>query len=178
MVPELLQTKRLMLRPFTQNDANAVFDYWNSDPSWARFNNSVPDDFSESDAEKWVAEMMARVREDRPNWAVIFDGKVVGVVSLSFEQGHRIAVIGYGIHGDLRGRGMSVEAAKTAIDQAFRSYPQLGKIRAHTDAQNASSMKVLEKLNFSCEGILRSNQFVKGKFCDEAIYGLLRDEWS
>ena len=38
-------------------------------------------------------------------------------------------------------------------------------------------MRVLEKLGFSHEGTLRNNQFVKGAFVDDVIYGLLRREW-
>ena len=38
-------------------------------------------------------------------------------------------------------------------------------------------MRVIEKLGFSREGLLRNNQFVKGRLADEAIYGVLREEW-
>jgi ribosomal-protein-alanine N-acetyltransferase len=51
------------------------------------------------------------------------------------------------------------------------------RIRAHTDAENKPSMRVLEKLGFVQEGILGRNQFVKGRFVDEPIYGLLRADW-
>ena len=159
-------------------DASAVLAYWKSDPGWERFNSSIPSKFTEKDAEDFVAEMCGRSREGLPNWAVVHKGQVVGVVSLTFEQDYRISVIGYGIHGDLRGRGLAVEAAQTVIDHAFANYSRLRKIRAHTDAENVASIRVLEKLGFSREGVLRSNQFVKGQFCDEAIFGLLREEWS
>ncbi|TDJ40143.1 MAG: N-acetyltransferase [Gammaproteobacteria bacterium] len=178
MIPEQLSAERLKLRPFTPADGKSVFDYWNSDADWARFNKSVPDEYSEVDAEKFVADLVLRDRESQPNWALVIDGRVSGVVSLTFEQGHRIAVIGYGIHGALRGQGLSGEAVKTVIDGAFRSYSMLQKIRAHTDSRNTGSIRVLEKLGFKREGILRSNQFVKGELTDEAIYGLLRKEWS
>ena len=177
MIPQRLHTERLELRPFTRGDARAVFDYWNSDPNWARFNQSVPAGYSETDAEKFVAELVSRDRESQPSWAVILNGKVVGVVSLKFEQSHRIAVIGYGVHGALRGQGLSGEASKAVVDAAFGSYPGLRKIRAHTDAKNVTSRRVLEKLDFLREGILRSNQYAKGEFVDEAIYGLLRSKW-
>ena len=177
MIPERLDTERLKLRPFARADGRAVFDYWNSDPDWARFNHTVPAEYSETDAEKFVAELISRDRESQPNWAVILNGKVVGVVSLTFEQSHRIAVIGYGVHGAVRGQGLSGEASKAVVDAAFSSYPGLRKIRAHTNAENVASMRVLEKLDFLREGILRSNQYDKGEFIDEAIYGLLRSEW-
>ena len=178
MIPERLDTERLKLRPFTPADGRAVFDYWNSDPNWARFNDTVPAEYTETDAEKFVAELISRDRESQPSWAVMLNRKVVGVVSLTFEQSHRIAVIGFGVHGAVRGQGLSGEAAKAVIDGAFSSYPRLRKIRAHTDARNVGSMRVLEKLGFLREGMLRSNQYAKGEFVDEAIFGLLRKEWS
>ena len=177
MILDRFDTTNLTLRPFTEDDAGAVFAYWSSDSGWERFNASVPSNFTPYDAESFVAEMSARSREDRPNWAVVQLGVVVGVVSLTFEQHFGIAVVGYGVHGDLRGRGFAVEAAGAVIDQAFAKYPQLQRIRAHTDLENASSMRVLEKLGFTHEGTLRSNQFVKGRFCDEVVFGLLREEW-
>src|SRR5215831_18168724 len=98
VLPESVTTARLELRPFAQGDAHDVYEYWNSDPSWARFNRSIPADFTRTDAERFVAELRARVREDQPSWALVLRGRVVGIVSLSFEQGHRIAVLGYGVH--------------------------------------------------------------------------------
>ncbi len=178
MIPERLDTERLRLRPFSRADGRAVFDYWNSDSNWSRFNDSVPAEYTEADAETFVADLISRDRESRPSWAVMLDGRVVGVVSLSFEQGHRIAVVGYGVHAGVRGQGLSGEAVRVVIDAAFRVYPGLRRIRAHTDARNAKSMRVLEKLGFLREGILRSNQYSKGELADEAIYGLLREEWS
>ncbi len=178
MLPHRLQTTNLMLRPFTANDADAVYAYWKSDPGWERYNASVPLDFTQFDAQRFVDEMCARSRVASPNWAIVHEGTAVGVVSLSFEQAHRVAVIGYGVHGDLRGHGLSAEAVREVLTKAFDAYPQLGKIRAHTNAENAASMRVLEKLGFSREGVLRSNQFVKGQFSDEAVFGLLREEWA
>ena len=84
--------------------------------------------------------------------------------------------IGYGVHGAVRGRGLAGEAARAVVDAAFSSYSILKKVRAHMDAKNVASMRVLEKLGFVREGILRCNQYVKGEFGDEAIYGLLREE--
>ncbi len=101
----------------------------------------------------------------------------MGVVSLTFEQDHKIAVIGYGVHGQLRGQGFTTEAAQAVIRLAFDRVPQLERLRAHTDSENSGSIRVLEKLGFTHEGTLRKNQFVKGRLVDEAIYGLLREEW-
>ena len=129
------------------------------------------------DAEDFVADMLSRDRRSAPHWALVYEGAVIGVVSLTLEPGERIAVIGYGVHADLRGKGLTAEAARTIIDHAFAHHTMLARIRAHTDAENVASMRVLQKLGFSHEGTLRKNQFVKGRLADEAIFGLLREEW-
>ncbi len=178
MIPDQLKTTNLILRPFTPRDADAVYLYWQSDPGWERYNASVPANFTQADAAGFVEQMCARSHDDSPNWAVTHQDTVVGIVSLTFEQDHRIAVVGYGIHGDLRGRGFATEAVRAVLGKALQVYPQLGKIRAHTSAENVASMRVLAKLGFAQEGMLRSNQFVKGEFRDEAIFGLLREEWT
>ena len=176
MIPDRLNTPNFALRPFDLDDAGAVYEYWQSDPAWERFNASVPTDYSLDDATEFVAGMLARDRATSPNWAIVHDGRVVGVVSLTLEPGARVGVIGYGVHGQLRGKGLAMQAARTVIDHAFDGYPDLARIRAHTDADNIASMRVLEKLGFSHEGTLRQNQFAKGRFVDEAIFGLLREE--
>ena len=178
MLPDLLATKRLKLRPFVQSDATAVLEYSTSDPDWPRFQGRVSSDYSFGDAEGFVAELIDRDREIQPTWAVTIDDRVLGIVAVTFEFEHRIAVLGYGIHGEYRGRGLSGEASEVVIDRSFRSYAQLRRIRAHTDARNAASRRVLEKLGFRCEGVLRSNVFAKDEFVDDAVFGLLRDEWA
>ena len=172
MIRNEICTERLTLKPFSEGDAAAVADYWNSDPNWSRFNESVPLDHTIRDAQKFVAEMISRDREDQPGWAVLLEGRVVGVVSLTFEQDHRVAVIGYGIHGGLKGRGISAEASTAVLKCAFDCYPQLQKVQARTDAKNTASIRVLDKLGFSREVI-----HAKGELVAETIYGLMRDEW-
>ena len=177
MIPTEFSTTHLSLRPFDPTDAGDVFAYWSSDPSWERFNASVPEDFTLADAEDFVERMRERDRRAAPNWALVNEGKVMGVVSLVFEENQQIAVLGYGIHSDLRGRGLTLEAVSAVIDLAFEHHGSLQRIRAHTDPENLASRRVLEKLGFTHEGTLRQNQFVKGRLVDEAIYGILRQEW-
>ena len=151
MISDRLATRRLTLRPFRCSDAESVFEYWSSDPSWERFNASVPADFSLADAQSFVKQMMERDRFEAPSWALEHQGTVVGVVSLTFAQNHQIAVLGYGVHGDLRGEGFAGEAANVVIGEAFSNHEQLRLIRAYTDPENQASIRVLEKLGFSSE---------------------------
>lgn len=139
------------MRPFAENDGAAVYQYWKSDPGWERFNTSVPSGFTHKDASRFVADMCARDRDEKPNWALVHNNVVVGVASLSFDDEHRTALLGYGIHSDLRGRGLCAEATRRVLDCAFSGYPELHTVRAHTDADNGASIRVLQKLGFSEE---------------------------
>lgn len=51
------------------------------------------------------------------------------------------------------------------------------RISALTDAENAPCRRMLEKLGFRCEGVMRRATFRDGRRRDLALYGLLREEW-
>ncbi|MEM8766091.1 MAG: GNAT family N-acetyltransferase [Pseudomonadota bacterium] len=150
MIPDKLQTANLSLRPFALSDGPAVYEYWKSDPGWEKFNASVPTGFTASDADAWVVEMICRDRQYQPSWAILHERGVVGVVSLSFENGRRSASLGYGIHADLRGRGLCGEAIDKVLECAFSEDLDL-QVYAHTDPGNSASIRVLKKMGFSEE---------------------------
>lgn len=150
-LPEFIRTPRLELRPFSLSDGPAVLAY-SQDPDWAEYQQTTPS--SEREAERVVAKMLLREWDSEPAWAITRSGEVVGLVSLVFEAGHRMALLGYGIHRDHRGRGLTGEAIGAILTEAFTAYPQLRRITANTDARNQSSSRLLEKLGFAREGII------------------------
>jgi RimJ/RimL family protein N-acetyltransferase len=50
-------------------------------------------------------------------------------------------------------------------------------VQAETDTRNTASGRVLEKLGFVREGLLREDCIVDGEVSDSWVYGLLRREW-
>lgn len=174
-LPETIRTARLELRPFSLSDGPAVLAY-SQDPDWAEYQQTIP--ASEREAERVVAQLLLRDWEDQPAWAITRSGQVVGLVSLVFSAEHRIGLLGYGIHRDHRGLGLTGEAIEAVLGEAFTAYERLTKVTANTDARNHSSSRLLEKLGFTHEGTVRSGGVsAKGELVDGAIYGLLRSEW-
>ena len=174
-LPETIQTDRLELRPFSLSDGPAVLAY-SQDSDWAEYQQTTPS--SEREAERVVAETFLRDWENQPTWAITRSGEVIGLVGLVFNAEHRIALLGYGIHLDHRGLGLTGEAVRAVLNEAFAVYPQLARVTANTDARNHSSSRLLDKLGFTHEGTLRSGGVTaKGESVDGAIYGLLRSEW-
>ena len=137
------------MRPFEEGDGAAVYAYWKSDPGWEKYNASVPPGFTLQDANDFVEDMCSRDRMSRPNWALVHEDIVVGVVSLSFDGDHCTALLGFGIHAELRGRGLTAEVVARVLDGAFAEYPNLQTVQARTDAKNMASIRVLRKLGFS-----------------------------
>ena len=83
------------------------------------------------------------------------NGKIVGSIGLhSFDSLRRSVEIGYGVSPDYWGRGVFKGAAGMLIDYAFEEL-LLHRIVARTPIQNLASIRGLEGLGFSKEGIMR-----------------------
>mgnify|MGYP002029209635 CR=1 FL=1 len=63
------------------------------------------------------------------------------------------------------------------LDWGFRCHA-LERVWTTADARKLRSMRVLEKLGLTREGLLRSHQVLRGERVDRVYYGLLRQEWA
>lgn len=54
---------------------------------------------------------------------------------------------------------------------------KLVRIQANADEDNMASQRVLEKIRFMHEGILRKVSFVYGAFKNAIQFSILREEW-
>jgi RimJ/RimL family protein N-acetyltransferase len=74
------------------------------------------------------------------------------------------------------GKGYGTEAAALIIRYGFEQL-NLHRISSGAWSFNARSIKMHLKLGFKEEGRRREAVFKNGAYCDEVIFGLLRDEW-
>jgi RimJ/RimL family protein N-acetyltransferase len=102
------------------------------------------------------------------------DRTKIGLVVLELEGG--VQELGYGVIPNERRKGYCTEAVKIAVDYLFLSKP-IVRIQAHTNVRNKASQRVLEKTGFKKEGIVRNRIFIRGKWRDEFLYSILREEW-
>jgi ribosomal-protein-alanine N-acetyltransferase len=54
---------------------------------------------------------------------------------------------------------------------------RLNKVEACTITRNVPSIRLLQKLGFHQDGVLREDTYFHGRFIDEAVFSLLADEW-
>ena len=89
---------------------------------------------------------------------------------------HNRIEIGYDLNPEYWGKGIMQEALSKIIHFAFTSM-KINKIEAKIEPENKSSIKLLEKLDFYKEGVLRQHEFEKGKYVDLAIFSILKSEY-
>jgi ribosomal-protein-alanine N-acetyltransferase len=175
--PEVIETQRLVLRPFALADVDDVFAYA-QDPEWSRFLRALPKPYRRTDAEQFVARQILLDRTERPVWAVVLDDAVIGGIGLSVKAQHRLAELGYSIARAQWSRGYGSEAARAVIDAAFHANPDLNRIHARADRENGASQRVMVKVGMTKEGLFRSSRVERGEVYDEAWYAILRSEWA
>ena len=112
-------------------------------------------------------------------WAVadVDDDRLIGGITLfaiNAEQGR--AEIGYALHSSQWGRGHARNVLGKVLDHAFGPLG-LRRIEADIDPRNAASCRLVERLGFVREGLLRERWRVGGDLQDSAMYGLLAREW-
>lgn len=175
MLPEIIKTERLRLRPYSLQDVNDVLSYA-SDPEWARY-LPVPQPYTKLDAEEFIASQLRLDRETHPTWAIEQNERVIGGINIRFDFENHIGEMGYSVAQINWGRGLATEAAREVIDTAFSAYTNLNRIRAMADSRNVGSLRVMEKLGMVREGVLRQNRLFRDEFVDEVWCGVLRVEW-
>jgi RimJ/RimL family protein N-acetyltransferase len=172
-----LQGARVSLRGPRAEDADALFALF-SDVAVMRYWSSAPMR-ERVQAEGKITEILEAFEErSRINWLVVDrDDAAIGACTLfHFDTRHRHAEIGYALRSQLWGKGLAREAVSLAIDWAFRTLA-LHRIEADIDPRNEASRRLLERLGFASEGVLRERFFVGDEATDSEIFGLLQERW-
>ena len=174
-----LQGKRVRLRGPRREDADALFALF-SDPAVMRY-WSRPPMTTLGEAQGLVGEMLDSFEQRLLfNWMVTArdDDGVIGTCTLfRIDPRHRHAEIGYALRSDHWGRGIAGEAVALVLDWAFRQL-DLQRIEADIDPRNEGSRRLLLRLGFSSEGLLRQRFFVGDVVTDSEMFGLLAGERS
>ena len=172
--PTTLNTRRLVLRPFMIEDVNDVLDYA-SDTEWSRF-LPVASPYTVRDAEDFVTRQILKNCDDRPRFAIEFDGVVVGSVKLTIEKALSIASLRYSIARPCWNRGLMTEAVTAVVDWGFEEFGLL-KVCSRMDVENVGSWRVMEKIGMTREGTLRIQGANSGVPQECHVYGISRSEW-
>lgn len=175
--PPTLESPRLRLRPYRPDDAAAVFALY-GDPVVTRF-WSFPAWTELAQAEAYLVQRLSFETPSVYAWALAERASdlLIGTTTLfSLNGPQRRAEIGYSLLPARQGQGLALEALRLALGHAFGPLG-LERIEADVDPRNEASWRLLEKLGFRREGLLRNRWRVGDEVADSAIYGLLREDF-
>jgi ribosomal-protein-alanine N-acetyltransferase len=179
MCPQpVLETERMILRPFKLTDAKDVQTLaGHRDIAETTYN--VPHPYEDGTAETWISTHEDKYnKEEAVTLAMTLkeDGRLVGCISL-FEviKGHK-GELGYWVGVPYWGKGYCTEAARAIMEYGFTEL-DLNRIHACYFTKNAASGRVMEKLGMSYEGTQIQHTLKWGKFEDLALMGILKKDW-
>ncbi len=142
-----LETERLILRPFTEDDAEDMFYGWTSDPEVSKY---VTWDTHQSLGETrqllalWTEEYE---KPERLNFAIMLksENKLIGGIDVvGYLDGvNGTPIIGYNLSRKYWGKGYMTEACRCVLEQLFSMGYKEVRIDAMTE--NTGSIRVIEK---------------------------------
>lgn len=176
--PPPITTPRLQIRLLAEPDLAALM-LVNGDTEVTRF---LPYATWKSmdDAIAWHGRMVGLQAGGTALQFVVVDkagGNAIGTCLLfRFDAASARAELGYVLARAQWGRGLMHEALSALIDCAFGNIG-LRRLEAEVDPRNGPSCRLLERLGFTREGLLRQRWVAKGEAHDVEVHGLLRQEW-
>ena len=174
--PEL-QTERLNLIEIKQSHLNDYYKLF-SDERVTKYYNIIPFR-EENEAQKHLDWFKNRFREGLGiRWGITLkkDENIIGTLGFNnFQKTHR-ASIGYDLQVDFWNKGIITEALKEVIKFGFDKL-EINRIEAEVMPGNTASEKVLLKIGFKKEGILRDWMYWNEKHYDMTMFSLLRNEY-
>jgi RimJ/RimL family protein N-acetyltransferase len=175
----VIETPRLRLRHFADTDLKAFMAYRN-DPEVARYQSW--ESISESEALSFIREQKT-IQPGVPGqgFQIAIELKatatLIGDCYIKInELDDRQAEIGFTLSRANQGQGFATEAVSYLLNYAFLTF-DLHRIIAITDCENAASVALLERLGMRREGHFLQNVWFKGKWGDEYLYAILKEEW-
>ena len=172
-----LASSRLELVPLGEGDGEALFAV-HGDAETMRYWSTPPWQDASPARELLQRDRDAFERGEALRWGIRrrADERLLGTASLfRFSAQNLRAEVGYILGRPHWGRGYMSEAMNAVLDLAFGSL-DLRRIEADTDPRNAASIRMLERLGFVREGLLRRRWIVGGEACDSLLLGLLPEE--
>lgn len=176
-----LETHRLILRRFTLEDAEDMFNNWANDNEVTKYLTWWPHssiDVTRQIIQMWVNEYSKDITY---NWGIELKeiGQVIGSIGVTdlCHKDNRCE-IGYCISKSYWNKGITTEALKAVIRFLF-SEVGVNRIQAKHDVLNPGSGRVMEKAGMKYEGTFRQFYVRKdGSFGDVNMYAALQEDYT
>jgi ribosomal-protein-alanine N-acetyltransferase len=172
-----LETKRLILREATKEDAHDMLAYLSDIEVVKHMGIDPCQTIKEVNEEiEWYQSIYEQGTGIRWGIALKESGKIIGSCGfLNRAAKHYRSEIGYELSKEYWGKGIASEALAAVVKYGFENL-QLERIEALIEPPNLSSQKLVERQGFIREGLLRHYEYTRGKFDDLYMYSIIKGD--
>ena len=160
-----------VLRPWNGGDESSLVRHANNYEVWRHMRDQFPHPYNREAADEWIA--LVEQRNPQTYFAVEVHGEAVGGIGLTLKNDVErcSAEIGYWLGEAVWGRGIATAAVQALTDYGFKAFG-LTRIFAVPFANNPASMRVLEKVGYVREGVMRRSAIKEGVVLDQVLYAI------
>ena len=171
--------EKIRLREYKREDVPIALQFVNDSEMKKLLSPGIPYLYTLEDENKWYEGLSAN--NDTYNFAIetIDDQKYIGGCGVNnVDWKNSIAVIGIFIGDkDYWSKGYGTDAMRVLVRFIFEQM-NINKIKLNVYAFNERAVKCYEKCGFKKEAILRQEIFRNGKYHNEYIMSILKEEYS
>ena len=174
-----IETKRLLLRRFTAEDAEPMYANWASDPEVTRYLTWPPHanvEVTRAVLENWI---WSYRQKNYYQWAIVLkdhgDDPIGSIGAVDMNDDVAMAHIGYCLGRNWWHQGIMSEALGAVMDFFF-DVVGANRIESRHDPNNPHSGMVMRKCGMIYEGTMRSSDRNNQGICDACWYALLRSD--
>jgi ribosomal-protein-alanine N-acetyltransferase len=176
--PATIETDRLVIRGIQEADMADLL-VMNQDDEVLRF-LPYAKWLTLDDGLAWLARVRKLEAAGTAVQLVMVDkasARVIGAcVLFKYDEGSSRAELGFAMAREFWGKGLMLEALTVLIAHAF-TVRGVRRLEAEANSLNTASCRLLDRLGFVSEGLMRQRYRVKGAIYDTRVFGLLGDEW-
>lgn len=173
-----LETKHLILREMRPEDAEAIFRMY-SDEEVMRYRDVLAFTRLE-EAQHFLETVRARYeRGEELHWGITLKGEDSAIDSCgySWHLGRHFGALGYDLARLYWKQGIMTEAIGALLRFGFE-VRNLHRVEARVRRGNEASTRLLRRLGFQEEGLLRECLFLNNAFYDVQVFSLLTSEYT
>lgn len=179
-----IQGEKCYLRTFSEGDARELASLLSRNKYfWSTYEPLHRDAFyTEQEQYKKILEGLQMMALKREYSFGIYSNEtdiLIGHISLYAikKLPYSSAFVGYAMDEQFTKRGIATEAVKLVTKFAF-NYLNLHRIEAYISPKNIGSIRVVEKIGFQKEGLLRELLFINGYWVDHYLYAILNQDFA
>lgn len=169
-----MRHQKVHLRRLELSDCRQLASMADNKKVWDGLRDYFPHPYNEEDARAFI--QLTHQESPQQNFAIEYEGIVCGVMGVIIQSDvyQKTGEIGYWLGEPYWGMGIATIAVNLISNYGLKDL-NLVRVFASVFSSNPASMAVLEKNDFTKEGISRNAIWKNGQLYDEHRYAKLRE---